>query len=238
MKQIILTTITILAFTLMSCKTINNTNKKTIYISAETKPCSTGLMETQCMLVKWTKDQKEWEYFYSSIQGFKYEIGNEYELIIKEEKIKNPPADGSSIKYTLIKEISKRKMVTTSSQKLKKPFTSTHIFTAFFDGINFHQCLGRTALCPDKCGQSGNIANFRVKEYKNLIVNGQAGTEKLKTYQILISDFNKKDINEPFTKDIKTLKKGDLVTIHVEYVYNTTLSSVKTVENIISISKN
>ncbi|AMA48600.1 hypothetical protein AX766_13205 [Flavobacterium covae] len=86
-----------------------NKDEKTIYIGAQTKPCNAGVMETQCLQIKWDKNQKEWEFLYNNIEGFKYEQGNEYELIIKEEKIPNPPADGSSIKYTLIKEVYKKK---------------------------------------------------------------------------------------------------------------------------------
>ncbi|QOG90671.1 DUF4377 domain-containing protein [Flavobacterium columnare] len=106
MIRIILSTIT---FLLISCNTTNK-DEKTIFIGAETKPCNTGVMESQCLQVKWAKNKKDWEHFYSNIEGFKYEQGNEYELIIKEEKVENPPADGSSIKYTLIKEISKNKV--------------------------------------------------------------------------------------------------------------------------------
>ncbi|QYS89005.1 DUF4377 domain-containing protein [Flavobacterium davisii] len=52
-------------------------------------------------------------FFYNTIQGFKYEKGNEYELVIKEEKVENPPADGSNVKYTLIKEVSKKRLLVT-----------------------------------------------------------------------------------------------------------------------------
>jgi hypothetical protein len=44
------------------------------------------------------------------IEGFNYEWGYVYELSVKKTQIKNPPADGSSVKYTLVKEISKTKV--------------------------------------------------------------------------------------------------------------------------------
>lgn len=117
----------------------------------------------------------------------------------------------------------------------KKPFTSTHIFSAKYEGTQFHKCLGLTANCPDKCGSSGNMATFKVTEYKEFEVNGQAGNEKLTEYSVLISDYNKKDLDKPYVPFIKNLKKGDMVTIHIEYVYDTTKS---TVENLISITPN
>lgn len=44
-----------------------------------------------------------WSRFYNGIAGFNYVPGKIYNLSVKVEKINNPPADGSSLKYTLIK---------------------------------------------------------------------------------------------------------------------------------------
>jgi hypothetical protein len=43
-----------------------------------------------------------WTKFYSNIEGFAYEPGKIYNLSVKVEPIENPPADGSSLKYTLV----------------------------------------------------------------------------------------------------------------------------------------
>ena len=43
-----------------------------------------------------------WTNFSTNIEGFTYEPGNIYDLLVKIETIDNPPADGSSLKYTLI----------------------------------------------------------------------------------------------------------------------------------------
>ncbi|MCC6371297.1 MAG: DUF4377 domain-containing protein [Bacteroidia bacterium] len=85
--------------------------EKTIYIGAETKPCQLGEIQAECMQVKWTKDQKDWENFGqpTDLEGFVFEKGYEYELIISEEKLDKVPADASSLKYKLIKEVSKKK---------------------------------------------------------------------------------------------------------------------------------
>lgn len=104
-----------LAFSLfVSCATpIETTDStpivtKTLYVAAETKTC-TGVGEMECLLVKTDKNQAEWEYFYSNIQGFNYQKGYEFELLIQETKVENPPADASNIKYTLVEIISKTK---------------------------------------------------------------------------------------------------------------------------------
>lgn len=100
----------IVVLMLSSCNLFKKTDDKTIYISAETKPCTSGEMQKECMLVKWTTDQAEWELFYDQIEGFTYENGYEYELVVSQEKVKNPPADASSMKYKLVKEVSKTKI--------------------------------------------------------------------------------------------------------------------------------
>lgn len=67
-----------------------------------------GVAPQKCMLIK-KEGAEGWEFFYSNIEGFQYEPGYEYVLKVREEK-KNPvPADASSIKYVLVKEVSKVK---------------------------------------------------------------------------------------------------------------------------------
>lgn len=43
-----------------------------------------------------------WSKFYTNIEGFNYVPGKIYNLSVLVEPIKNPPADGSSLKYTLL----------------------------------------------------------------------------------------------------------------------------------------
>ncbi len=110
MTKRILITVSFVAIILSACNLTKKANEKTIYIGAETNPCTAGVMETNCMQVKWTKEQAEWQNFYGNIEGFNYEKGYEYELIINEMKVENPPADASSLKYSLVKQVSKAKV--------------------------------------------------------------------------------------------------------------------------------
>lgn len=71
-----------------------------------------GEMEGICMLVQ-EGDKigtEDWEYFYyiDSIEGFTYEPGFIYDLLVKKIPVDDPPMDGSSIKYELVKIISKK----------------------------------------------------------------------------------------------------------------------------------
>ncbi|MFC3158151.1 protein of unknown function [Chryseobacterium arachidis] len=97
-------------FVLSQCTASANTsngNEKTFIVGPETADCN-GVVPMKCLQVKETP-AGNWTNFYSNIEGFTYEPGFEYVLKVKTEKIENPPADGSSIKYTLIKQVSKIK---------------------------------------------------------------------------------------------------------------------------------
>ncbi len=97
-----------LTATQCSVQTSENTSIKTLFISADQRDCSNGAGKMKCMLVR-EKPTDEWELFYNNIDGFSYEPGYDYVLTVSTAKIANPPADGSSIKYTLIRQISKAK---------------------------------------------------------------------------------------------------------------------------------
>lgn len=53
--------------------------------------------------------QEGWQLFYSSIDGFSYEAGYIYKLLVRKEHLplKQVPADGSSINYTLVRVLQK-----------------------------------------------------------------------------------------------------------------------------------
>jgi len=80
--------------------------EKTLFIAPERKAC-TGVGPMECLQVREAAD-RPWQYFYSEIEGFSHEPGFDYELRVREEKVANPPADGSSLRWTLVKVISKR----------------------------------------------------------------------------------------------------------------------------------
>jgi heat shock protein HslJ len=65
----------------------------------------------QCLQVQKNEsiEKGKWQNFYSAIEGFKFETGYIYKLSVTEEKIDpaKVPADGSSIKYTLVEVLEK-----------------------------------------------------------------------------------------------------------------------------------
>lgn len=111
MKQII--TFCILT-TLLACSVSTGaTGEANMIVNSYTVDC-VGEMEGTCLLVQEgdIMGTEDWEYFYyvDSIDGFTYESGYIYELLVKKTPIENPPMDGSSIRYELVKVISKKKV--------------------------------------------------------------------------------------------------------------------------------
>lgn len=97
-------------FGILQCTASANASgngEKILIIAPETTDC-TGVMPMKCLQIK-ENANGSWTNLYTNIEGFTYEPGYEYVIKVKEEKIKNPPADGSSIQYSLIREISRTK---------------------------------------------------------------------------------------------------------------------------------
>jgi heat shock protein HslJ len=76
----------------------------TLYVGPTQADC-VGVGPMTCMLVKQEPDG-EYQFFYSQIEGFEYVPGTEYELLVNVEEVADPPADGSSLTYTLIEVVS------------------------------------------------------------------------------------------------------------------------------------
>lgn len=77
---------------------------KTLYVGPELVDC-VGVAPQQCMEVK-ENPADAYTLFYGQIEGFTFEPGYEYELQVSVETVDNPPADASSLKYTLVAVVS------------------------------------------------------------------------------------------------------------------------------------
>ena len=75
--------------------------EKIIYVAPTQVDC-TGVAPQKCLQVKEGSLDQDWKLHYSPIQGFDYEPGYTYRLRIRETAIANPPADGSSLAWTLM----------------------------------------------------------------------------------------------------------------------------------------
>ncbi|WP_348945028.1 META and DUF4377 domain-containing protein [Chitinibacter sp. FCG-7] len=81
--------------------------EKVIWVGPRKKDCVAGVMKTQCLQHKTSKNS-QWLNFYGEITGFDWQEGKRYKLKVREEQIANPPADASSIKTSLVKVLSSR----------------------------------------------------------------------------------------------------------------------------------
>ena len=104
------------AFSLASCSSDDNNEDKveqvTVYVSAETGTYTPLFSDepVEGMQIQ-EKGSTRWKcVHFTTITGFTYERGNEYELLVKKTTLANPPQDDVNVRYELISIISPRKI--------------------------------------------------------------------------------------------------------------------------------
>ncbi|WP_062053592.1 DUF4377 domain-containing protein [Aquimarina longa] len=103
----------VIVFLCSSCQ-----KTKRVFIGSHQADC-VGVVPQKCLLYK-ENASDQWSNFYDTITGFEYEAGYLYEIEVIITKIENPPADGSSLRYTLVKIISKEKDQSVAQHTSKK----------------------------------------------------------------------------------------------------------------------
>ncbi len=93
---------------------------------------------------------------------------------------------------------------------------------AEFRGANYHRCMGLTSNCPDKCGESGALATFRIVNYVAYEKLGEYGDPKCEEFAFLVED-NMKHPKVPadIHAAVNSLKKGDIVLLSWKHDYVT-----------------
>lgn len=81
---------------------------KTLYVGPELVDC-VGVGPMQCMQVR-ENPADPYTLFYQQIEGFTFEPGFEYELLVRVTTVEAPPADGSSLRYTLVSVVNQSPM--------------------------------------------------------------------------------------------------------------------------------
>jgi len=112
--------------------------ERTIFVGPILVDCE-GEGPQKCMLVK-EDPQDEYTLFYDQIEGFDFEEGFEYELLVEEEKVEDPPAGGSSLKWTLVQILNKQPVPLAAEGEIK----------TIFVGPTLVDCEG---VAPQKCMQ-------------------------------------------------------------------------------------
>ncbi len=93
---------------------------------------------------------------------------------------------------------------------------------AEFEGTNYHRCMGLTSLCPDQCGDSGTMANFRIIRYLKYEKLGEYGDPKSGRFAFLLEDNLKHaKVNRPIQDAVNALNQGDGVFLSWNHDYVT-----------------
>ncbi len=104
----------------------------------------------------------------------------------------------------------------------QRELLSRHETLAVFDGVDFRLCRGRTALCPEQCGDSGEFASFTIKKYLKYEKLGQYGDPEQRNFLVQVSDFHRKPKGDPkILETVKGLEKGDHVLLSWNHDYVT-----------------
>lgn len=104
----------------------------------------------------------------------------------------------------------------------KRELLSSHSTVAKFIGIKDHECLGKTSLCPDRCGHSGKLATFEIIEYLDYQKTGEYGDPKQTSFQVLIRDnLGKEKIPAEILSIIESLKTDTKVKLSWNHDYVT-----------------
>jgi hypothetical protein len=97
-----------------------------------------------------------------------------------------------------------------------------HETVAEFRGTNYHRCMGMTSLCPDKCGQSGTLATFKIVNYVKYEKLGEYGDPKCEEFACLVEDSLKQSkVPADIRAAVNALKPGDVVLLAWNHDYVT-----------------
>ena len=83
---------------LAGCSESSDTTR--LWIGPERVECE-GVAPMMCLQVAKSEDG-DYQLFYDTIEGFDYEEGTSYVIDVSITEVENPPADASSLQYTLV----------------------------------------------------------------------------------------------------------------------------------------
>jgi len=110
-------------------------------------------------------------------------------------------------------------------EMISREVLSTHKTIATFDGSIFKKCRGRTALCPNECGHTGDFATFSIVNYSDYKKPGKYGDPKQQKFSFMVSSVDEASLDKKITKAhrdfINKLKKGDKVVLEWTHFYTT-----------------
>jgi hypothetical protein len=88
----------VLGMALSGCSESTDTTR--LWIGPERVECE-GVAPMMCLQVAESEDG-DYRLFYDTIEGFDYQEGTSYVIDVSITEVENPPADASSLQYTLV----------------------------------------------------------------------------------------------------------------------------------------
>lgn len=96
---------------------------------------------------------------------------------------------------------------------------SVHDTDAVFAGTREHVCMGRSMLCPDRCGHSGTLAVFEVEKYNSYSAPDKYGDPKTDAFTCLLKPEGSTEVSKNLVEKINTLNPGDKVHLKWAHIY-------------------
>lgn len=155
----------------------------------------------------------------------------------KRLKISDAAGHGPDVKSEEWRAAVEKKLAPPAAPKDDRQLLSSHDTVATFEGLTDHRCMGRTSLCPDRCGESGKLATFKITKYLAYEKPGEYGDPKQDKFMLLIEDTQKNaKVAEPILKAITALKPGDTVRLKWNHDYVTREGSKSPERPIVSLT--
>lgn len=81
-------------------------DRLTLYVGPDRVDCA-GAAPQQCLLVR-ERATAPWTLFYDEIEGFIHQEGFSYQLVVERLPVANPPQDGASLRYRLVRVLTRQ----------------------------------------------------------------------------------------------------------------------------------
>ena len=185
----------------------NNTTEVYYWLNSYKVAC-TGVAEKKCLQIQKGehKQTNQWQLFYDEIEGFVYEEGYSYQLLVREEQLEtdNIPADASSIKYTLVKILAKKEV---EKVNLNGVWLLSHIQDKAIDA-NGYRKTPQLLIVTENMSISGNDScNSLFSSIKTLtadkMVLGFVGTTKMLCSDMTVADLLYKNLENIIHYQVK-----------------------------------
>lgn len=106
-----------------------------------------------------------------------------------------------------------------SQDDRKIELLSRHDTNAVFTGTREQRCMGRSMLCPDRCGHSGTVAVFEIESYNAYSCPGKYGDPTTGEFICMLKPEGTTEVSAATVEKIRALSPGDKVRLVWDHIY-------------------